>query len=90
MGTIAIAMLELADKIVDKVNRYLLSDLAVCSDLAMSTIRCASYNIRANLPDVGDAAEKQKFDYDAGQMVQRGIAIIRELSPRIWRRVAGA
>ena len=27
------------------------TDLAVCADLAMATARCATYNVRANLPD---------------------------------------
>jgi formiminotetrahydrofolate cyclodeaminase len=83
-------MLEIADRLVDKVNHYLLSDLAVCSDLAMTTVRCASYNIRANLPDVNDSAERETLDRAAAQLVTRGVALIRNLSPRIWGRAAGA
>src|SRR6185437_6221235 len=54
MGTTGLAILELAEKLVDKVNPFLLSDLAVCCELAMATVRCAAYNVRANLPDLTD------------------------------------
>lgn len=84
IGATAIAMLEICDRLVEKVNRNLLSDLAVCSDLAMATARCASYNIRANLPDVADAVERGRYERAATEMVTRGISIIRNLSPRIW------
>jgi formiminotetrahydrofolate cyclodeaminase len=87
IGATAIAMLEIAGKLVDKVNRHLLSDLAVCGDLAMATARCASYNIRANLPEVADADERQRLEHSASHLVARGIALIRDLSPRIWARV---
>jgi formiminotetrahydrofolate cyclodeaminase len=90
IGATAIAMLEICDKLVDKVNRYLLSDLAVCGDLAMATARCASYNVRANLSDVTDAVEREKYDRAATEMVARGISIIRHLSPRIWTTDAKA
>jgi formiminotetrahydrofolate cyclodeaminase len=78
----ALALLEICDQIVEKVNHNLLSDLAVCSDLAMATIRCASYSIRANLPDLADAGERERFDLAATQLVQRGIDLVKKVSPR--------
>jgi len=90
IGTTAIALLEISSNLVDIVNRHLLSDLAVCCDLAMATARCASYNIRANLPDVTDAAERDRFSQSADQLVQRGVELIRQLGPRIWAKPTGA
>jgi formiminotetrahydrofolate cyclodeaminase len=90
IATTALALLELCDKLVDKVNPYLLSDLAVCTDLAVATIRCASYNIRANLPDVAEPAERKRYEQSAAQLVRRGIALVNQVSPRIWKQVAGA
>jgi formiminotetrahydrofolate cyclodeaminase len=90
IGATAIALLEICDKIVEKVNRYLLSDLAVCADLAMTTARCASYNIRANLPDIADLAERERFDRSAGELISRGVEIIQRLTPRIWAKEASA
>src|SRR5690348_14890196 len=45
----ALAVLELCDRVADFVNPYLLSDLAVCAELAMCTLRCGIYNVRVNL-----------------------------------------
>ena len=45
-------------RLVEKVNRFLLSDLAVCCELSMATVRCAVYNVRANLPDVTDPSDR--------------------------------
>jgi len=89
-GATAIALLEISGKLVDIVNRHLLSDLAVCADLAMAAARCASYNIRANLPDVTDPAERDRFNQYADQLVQRGVELIRQLGPRIWAKATGA
>jgi formiminotetrahydrofolate cyclodeaminase len=90
IATTALALLEISDKLVDKVNHHLLSDLAVCTDLAVATIRCASYNIRANLPDVADLAERKRFEQSAAQLVRRGIALVNQISPRIWKQGASA
>src|SRR5688500_5067412 len=46
IGATALAILELCEKLVDKVNHFLLSDLAVSCELAMATVRCAAYNVR--------------------------------------------
>ncbi len=86
MGATAQAILELCDRLVDKVNHFLLSDLAVCCELAMATVRCASYNVRANLPDVAGAADRAKIDAEVGQMAAHGTAVIRQVIPRIWAR----
>jgi methenyltetrahydrofolate cyclohydrolase len=86
----AVAMLEICEQLVEKVNRHLLSDLAVCCDLAMATIRCASYNIRINLPDMADQAGRAVYEDAANKIVKEGIELIQRISPRIWARVAGA
>ena len=39
MGAAALAILELCDRLVDKVNHFLLSDLGVCCELAMASVR---------------------------------------------------
>src|SRR5687768_16138849 len=52
MAATATAVIEVCDRVVDRVNYYLLSDLAVCADLAMATTRCAIYNVRVNLADL--------------------------------------
>src|SRR3954447_9238240 len=55
IGATAAVMLGLAERLVPIANRYLLSDLAVCAELAIATVRCAAHNVRVNLADVSDA-----------------------------------
>src|SRR4051812_8587119 len=52
MAAAAVSILDISDRIINFVNYHLLSDLAVCTDLAMATARCAIYNVRVNLPDL--------------------------------------
>ncbi|MDB5297456.1 MAG: formimidoyltetrahydrofolate cyclodeaminase [Phycisphaerales bacterium] len=90
MGDAAVALLEACDRVVDLVNPYLLSDLAVCADLAMATVRCAAHNVRVNLPDVGDPAERQRLGDETERTSARGLALVRQVAPRIWARVERA
>jgi formiminotetrahydrofolate cyclodeaminase len=84
----AVAVLDLTDKLVDIVNVHLLSDLAVCGDLAMATTRCAMYNIRVNLPEVKDEKQRWQLQTTSDQLLSRAIMLIQHLSPRIWQRVS--
>ena len=84
----ASAVLELCDRIVNFVNPWLLSDLAVCADLSMATVRCAIYNVRANLPSVSDEAERQRIEASLFQILSHAGTMIQQVSPRIWTRHA--
>jgi formiminotetrahydrofolate cyclodeaminase len=83
-----VAILELCDRVVDRVNRYLLSDLAVCAELAMTTTRCAIYNVRVNLADLDDAALKREAEETIGRLLSRAVVQIQRVAPRIWERHA--
>ena len=86
----AVAVLGLCDRLVDISNRYLLSDLAVSADLAMATVRCAIYNVRVNLTDVTDAADRHKIESEMGRVLAHAAVLIQRVSPRIWSRHAEA
>ena len=86
IGATAVALLSLCDRLVEKVNGFLISDLAVAADLAMATVRCASYNVRANLPDVSDT-ERQRFREETGRMVRQGVVLIQRINPRVNARM---
>ena len=45
VGATAVAVLKLCDQLVEIVNPWLLSDLAVSAELAMATVRAATYNV---------------------------------------------
>jgi formiminotetrahydrofolate cyclodeaminase len=84
----SVLILEIAERLVDVVNPYLLSDLAVCGDLAMATVRCAVYNIRINLPEIADEKYRWEIETATAQLLSRGTLLIQHLSPAIWNRVA--
>jgi formiminotetrahydrofolate cyclodeaminase len=88
MAATANAVLELCDRIVNFVNPWLLSDLAVCADLSMATVRCAVYNVRANVPSIPDEAERQRIEARLFQLLSRAGNLIQQVSPRIWARHA--
>jgi formiminotetrahydrofolate cyclodeaminase len=78
----ALAVLELCDRVWDKSNKFLLSDLAVASDLAMATVRCAIHNVRVNLTDVVDASRRTEIEKSNQYMMTQSLAIIQKLSRR--------
>lgn len=83
-----VALLDRCDQVVDKVNHYLLSDLAVCADLAMATARCAAYNVRVNLTDLEDPADRQSIETAVNSLLTRATILIQRVSKRIWERHA--
>src|SRR5256714_3130312 len=82
MGASAVAILELCDRAADRVNHFLLSDLAVCCELAMATVRCAIYNVRANLPDVTDPRDRDKIEATTTHLLDRAVVLVRRVIPR--------
>jgi len=85
----ALAILELCDRIRDFVNPYLLSDLAVCAELAMCTVRCGIYNVRVNLAEATDPSDRRRIEATMAQLFERALPIIQRVIPRIWRRIEG-
>ena len=88
IGATAVAVLKACDQVINFVNYHLLSDLAVCADLAMATARCAIYNVRVNLADVTDASDRQRIESTIGQILSHAATLIQQISPRIWARYA--
>lgn len=83
-----VAILDLADRLVDRVNFYLLSDLAVCAELAMATVRCGIYNVRVNQSELTDPADRKRLDEASHRMLSHATAVVRRVVPRIWDRNA--
>ncbi len=86
IGATALAILKVCDEVVNIANPWLLSDLAVSADLAMATIRAASYNVRVNLSSVADAAARSRYESETAELVAHGLALIQKVSPAIWSR----
>jgi formiminotetrahydrofolate cyclodeaminase len=86
MAATSVAVLSVVDRIANFVNPFLLSDLAVCADLAMATTRCAIYNVRANLPDVKDPADRAAIESTIRSLLTHAGSLIQRVAPRIWER----
>jgi formiminotetrahydrofolate cyclodeaminase len=84
----AAALINLSEDLVDKVNKHLLSDLAVCAELAMATTRCALYNVRVNLSEVKETQQARKIESMAEQLLAGATAAIKRVEPRIRRQMA--
>ena len=66
-------------------NRWLLSDLAVCGELAMATIRCGAINVAANLADVRDV-DRRRLREESASIARRGVEALRALLETIEQR----
>jgi methenyltetrahydrofolate cyclohydrolase len=86
MAATAVAILELVDRVTNFVNPHLLSDLAVCADLAMATTRCAIYNVRANLPELKESADRSTIEGSIRGLLTHAATLIQRVAPRIWER----
>jgi len=86
MAATAVAILEICQRLTDGVNYYLLSDLAVCADLAMATLRCAIYNVRVNLKELTDKRDRDVAEANVRRLLERGAGLIQYTVPRIWQR----
>jgi formiminotetrahydrofolate cyclodeaminase len=86
VGATAVAILKLCDQVVEIVNPWLLSDLAVSADLAMATARAAMYNVRVNLSSIEDAAERRAQQAEMDQMLSHAKVLIQHVQPMIWSR----
>ena len=88
IGATALAILAEADRLVDKVNHHLLSDLAVCCELAMATVRSAGYNVRVNLPELTDPRDRERIQSEADHLLSRATHVVARAVGRIWARHA--
>lgn len=87
IGATAGAILELCERLVPCVNKHLLSDLAVCAELAVATVRCAAYNVRINLGEIADNSERARFSTDSDEMIAHAVDRVKRVIPAIWKRV---
>ena len=77
-------LLRLLERLADRTNRYLASDLAVAAVLAEATARSAFWNVRVNLPMVEDEAKRAALRDECERMV----ADARERSALVEASVA--
>ena len=81
-----LAILETCRKVTPIANKYLLSDLAVCAELAMATVRCGIYNVQINLPETTEIAYRQSVEAAIIRIYGRALTLIQEIVPAISLR----
>jgi methenyltetrahydrofolate cyclohydrolase len=87
MAATAVEIVSLAAAVSDIANVRLLSDLAICAELAMATTRSAIYNMRVNLPSVTDRQQRQKIEDACQRLDHRATGLIQQVMPKIWNRI---
>jgi formiminotetrahydrofolate cyclodeaminase len=87
IGMTALKILVLADRVTPIANKWLLSDLAVCAELAMATVRTAGYNVRANLSSLDTDADRAQTVELIDGMTRGGLGYVQKIIPAIWARV---
>jgi formiminotetrahydrofolate cyclodeaminase len=74
-----------ASHVAQHANKHLLSDLAVCCELALAAIRCAAINVRVNLDELA-TPDRAGIVREADDMVSRGTELLRRTMPILSRR----
>lgn len=87
IAAVGVAILQQCDRLAETSNLYLLSDLAVCADLAMAAVRCGVNNVRANISSLTDLADRKAAESMMQSMQSRAVAMIQRIEPRIWERI---
>jgi len=85
MAATGLAVLELCKRMVNIVSDRLLAELAVCADLAMATVRCATHNVHANLKEVA-VEDRQSIAMATASVLDSATRVIQQVAPRIWQR----
>lgn len=80
------SILELADQAAENSNRLLLSDLLVCCELAMASLRSAIHNVRVNLPEL-EPAKRLALEGDCQALLSRAVERVQRTVPRVEARL---
>jgi methenyltetrahydrofolate cyclohydrolase len=83
----AAAVLLACERIVPIVNHFLLSDLQVCAELAMATLRCGQHNARVNLPELRDPTQRTKIESELSTTLAASVKCVARLMPAIAMRI---
>jgi len=68
-------------------NKHLLSDLGVAAVLASTSARAARFMVRVNLPELADAAKRDRLRSDADRIVQQGEARCAAIEAFVMNRL---
>lgn len=84
IATVGLTILKIANRIVATSNKWLHSDLAVCGELAIATVRCAIHNVRVNLPELPEDAQK-RFESECDRLRSQAVEEVSKLIKTLQR-----
>lgn len=85
--TVAAAILGELDQLKDIANPHLLSDVGVAAELAMAAVRAAAINVRINLPQVADVAEREGLSGQLAEALGHAEARYRRVAAYVGERL---
>jgi formiminotetrahydrofolate cyclodeaminase len=86
LAATAAQLLKLTEELAPIANQFLLSDLAVCAELAMATVRTGIYNVRVNLKNV-KGFDRDRIDKECHRIVINATESMKRVIPAIWTRI---
>ncbi len=86
IGAAAAAILQSCQQVVDSANPRLVSDLAVCAELAMAALRSAMHNVRANVDEISDPQERRAVESAMNAELAAATGIIQRVMASIAKR----
>lgn len=82
-----LSVLACASRVAEHANKHLLSDLAVCCELALAAVRCGGINVRVNLSGIAQD-QRAGLEREVASAVVRGAELLRETMGMIEGRSA--
>ncbi len=82
IGVTALDVLKIANRVASTSNKWLLSDLAVCGELATATVRCAIHNVRVNLPEAAEP-DRDRNEVECASLLNNAVEEVKRLMTSI-------
>jgi glutamate formiminotransferase/formiminotetrahydrofolate cyclodeaminase len=76
------SILAAAERVAPHANKWLLSDLAVCCELALAAVRCGGHNVLVNLADLPEE-QREAVDDEVEAILARAAALHHETTTMI-------
>jgi formiminotetrahydrofolate cyclodeaminase len=83
----AARVLDLAKQVAPIANRWLLSDLLVCCELAMAAVRSGLHNVRVNLPECS-GGDQIMLTKQCDEQLARAVELVKETVALIQKQMA--
>jgi len=84
ISAVSLRILDISLRVAPIGNKWLLSDLLVCCELAMASVRSGIHNVRVNLADIGPG-DRVMVERECDETLARAVALVRQVVPLIQK-----